>query len=157
MVQSGIVTRDKSSRGPQSAPAAPSTVMTPTETGKPTVAASPRSGKLPVASMPSDHVVLEPVLDGSMTAMGVADLDGDGKRELVLAGVDRLIAFRIDGSRLKPLAEYPLSGEGTLVTLEAMDITGDGRAEVIMTLLHKGRFRLLFFSRQTVSSYRSGS
>ncbi|MBI2883334.1 MAG: hypothetical protein HYY11_05450 [Candidatus Methylomirabilis oxyfera] len=143
MVQPGIMTRDTSSRGPQSAPAAPSTVMTPTETGKPTVAASPGSGKPPVASMPSDHVVLEPVLDGSMTAIGVADLDGDGKRELLVAGVDRLLAFRFDGSHLRSLAEYPLREKDSVVTLEAMDITGDGGAEVIMTLSHRDRLRAL--------------
>lgn len=143
IVQLGLVTRDKSSRGPQSAPAAPSTVATPAETGKPTVAASPPSGKLPVASMPSDHVVLEPAFDGSMTAMAVADLDGDGKRELLVAGVDRLLVFRLDGSHLKSLAEYPLRKKGSVVTLEALDVTGDGRAEIIMTLLHKGRFHAL--------------
>jgi hypothetical protein len=141
MVQPGIVTRDKSSRGPQPAPAAPSTVMTPTGTGKSPVAASPRSGKLPVASMPSDHVVLEPWLDGSMAAMGVADLDGDGKSELLVAGPDRLLAFRFDGSQLRSLAEYPLSRGDTLVALEAQDVTSDGGAEVIMTLSYKDRLR----------------
>ncbi len=143
MVQSGIVTRDKSSRGPQTAPTAPSTVITPAETGKSIVAASPRSGKLPVASMPSDHVVLEPAFDGSMTAMAVADLDGDGKRELLVAGVDRLLALRFDGSHLKSLAEYPLREKGSVVALETLDVTGDGGDEIIMTLSHKGRFHAL--------------
>jgi hypothetical protein len=141
MVQPGIVTRDKSSRGLQPVPAAPSTVMTPAGTAKPAVAASPRTGKLPVASMSSDHVVLEPALDGSMTAMGVADLDGDGKSELLVAGSDRLLAFRFDGSQLRSLAEYPLSGKDTVVALEAQDVTSDGRAEVIMTLSYKDRWR----------------
>jgi hypothetical protein len=133
-VQSTIATRDKLSRGPQSAPAAPSAAITPAEIGKPTVGTSPPSGKLPVASMPSDHVVLDPAFDGSMTAMAVADLDGDGKRELLVAGVDRLLAFRFDGSHLKSLAEYPLREKGSVVALEAFDVTGDGGAELIMTL-----------------------
>ncbi|KAB2961023.1 MAG: hypothetical protein F9K13_02250 [Candidatus Methylomirabilis oxygeniifera] len=143
LVQSGLVTHDKSSRGPQTAPTAPSTVITPAETGKSIVAASPRPGTLPVAPMPSDHVVLEPALDGSMTAMAMADLDGDGKRELLVAGVDRLLALRFDGSHLKSLAEYPLREKGSVVTLEALDVTGDGGAEIIMTLSHKGRIHAL--------------
>lgn len=134
MVQSGLVTRDKSSRGPQSAPAAVSTVITSAETGKPKVSTSPPSGKPPVASMPSDHVVLEPAFDGSMTAMAVADLNGDGKRELLVAGVDRLLALRFDGSHLKSLAEYPLREKGSVVALDTLDVTGDGGAEIIMTL-----------------------
>jgi hypothetical protein len=80
-----------------------------------------------------------------MMAMAVADLEGDGKSELLLAGADRLLAFRIDGPHLRPLAEYSLSGKGTVVTLEANDVTSDGGAEVIMTLSHKGRFHALVF------------
>lgn len=143
MVQSGVVTRDKPSRGLQAAPSAPSTATTPAETGKSMVAASPQTRKFPVAPMPSDYVVLEPVLDGSMTAMAVADVDGDGKRELLVAGSDRLLAFRLDDSHLKSLAEYPLREKGSVVTLEALDVTGDGGAEIIMTLSHKGHFHAL--------------
>lgn len=143
MVQSGVVTRDKPSRGLQAAPSAPSTATTPAETGKSMVATSPQTRKFPVAPMPSDYVVLEPVLDGSMTATGAADLDGDGKSELLVAGSDRLLVFRLDGSRLRSLTEYPLSGKETVVALEAQDVTGGGGAEIIVTLSYKGRRRAL--------------
>lgn len=141
MVQSRAATDDKSSRGPEPARAVPSTAARPTETGKSTVVASPKVNSLPVVSMPSGHVVLEPALDGSMTAMAVTDLDGDGKSELLVAGPNRLLAFRFDGTRLRSLAEYPLSGKDQVVGLEALDVTGDAGAEVIMTLSHKNRVR----------------
>jgi hypothetical protein len=143
VVQPGMVAQDKPPRGVQPAPAARSAVTTPPETSKPAATSSATSGRLPGASMAPDHIVLEPVFDGSMTAMAVADLDGDGKSELLLAGVDRLLVFRIDGAHLRSLTEYPLSGKDTVATLEAMDVTGDGGAEVIMTLSHKGRFHAL--------------
>ena len=144
-VQPGAITHDQPSRRPQPAVAARPAVLTPPVAGKPAIATSPASSMPSVAFMPSEHFMLEPVFDGSMMAMAVADLEGDGKSELLLAGTDRLVAFRIDGAHLRPLAEYPLSGEGTVVTLEAMDVTGDGGAEVIMTLLHKGRFHTFVF------------
>ncbi|MDD5560345.1 FG-GAP-like repeat-containing protein [Candidatus Methylomirabilis sp.] len=143
-VKPGVITHDKSSRTQSTVTARPA-VPTPVATGKPAIVSPPASSKPPVAVMSSEHIALEPVFDGSMTAMAVADLEGDGKSELLLAGADRLVAFRIDGSHLRPLAEYPLSGEGAVVTLEAMDVTGDGGAEVIMTLLHKGRFHAFVF------------
>lgn len=144
-VKPGTITHDQPSRGPQPAAAARPAVLTPPVAGKPAIATPPASSRPSVAFMPSEHFMLEPVFDGSMMAMAVADLEGDGKSELLLAGTDRLIASRIDGSHLRPLAEYPLSGEGTVVTLEAMDVTGDGGAEVIMTLLRKGRFHAFVF------------
>ncbi|MDE2180282.1 MAG: VCBS repeat-containing protein [candidate division NC10 bacterium] len=145
LVQPGMIAHDTPPRRVQPAPAARSAVTTPPETGKPVTTSPVASGILPVASLAPEHVVLDPVLDGSMTAMAVADVDGDGKSELLVAGTDRLLAFRFDGSHLRPLAEYPLRGEGTVVTLEAMDVTGDGGAEIIMTLLHKGRFHAFVF------------
>lgn len=146
-VKPGGVTYDKQPRGPQPAVAVrPAVVTVPRgDSSKPAIASPSASSRPPVAFMSSEHFVVEPVLDGSMMAMAVTDLEGDGKSELLLAGADRLVAFRIDGSHLRSLAEYPLSGEGTVVTLEAMDVTGDGGAEVIMTLLHKGRFQAFVF------------
>ncbi|PTL36887.1 hypothetical protein CLG94_02090 [Candidatus Methylomirabilis limnetica] len=144
-VHPGVITHDKPSSGPRTAVAARPAVTAPPDTSKPAIAPPQASSRPTVASMPSEHVVLDPVLDGSMMAMAVADLEGDGKSELLLAGVDRLVAFRIDGPDLRPLAEYSLSGKGTVVTLEANDVTGDGVVEVIMTLSHKGRFNALVF------------
>ena len=143
LVQPGMLAHDKLPRGVQPPPAARAAVTTPPETGKPAATSSAASSGPPVASTAPEHVVLEPRLDGSMTAMTVADLDGDGKSELLVAGADRLFVFRFDGSHLGSLTEYPLSGKDTVATLEAMDVTGNGRAAVVMTLSRKGRFHAL--------------
>lgn len=142
-LQSGSTTYDQPPRRPEPPVTARPAVKTPPETSKPATASPSASGRPSITSAPSEHVVLEPVFDGAMTAMAVGDLDGDGKSELLLAGTDRLLTFRIDGPHLRPLAEYSLNGKGTVVTLEAIDVTSDGGAEVIMTLSHKGRFHAL--------------
>lgn len=142
-LQSGSTTYDQPPRRPEPPVTARPAVKTPPETSKPATASPSASGRPSITSAPSEHVVLEPVFDGAMTAMAVGDLDGDGKSELLLAGTDRLLTFRIDGPHLRPLAEYSLNGKGTVVTLEAIDVTSDGGAEIIMTLSHKGRFHAL--------------
>lgn len=147
-VQPGAMAPEKPSRALQPAPAAQSTAMTPSQVSKPATAPPPASRRLPVGSMSSESsvpVVFEPALDGSLTAMSVADLDGDGKSELLAAAADRLLAFRFDGSRLRSLADYPLGGKETVATLEAVDVTGDGGAEVIMTLSREGHVRAMVF------------
>ncbi len=147
-VQPGARAPEKPSRERQPAPAAQSTAVTPSQASKPATAHPPASRRLPVASMSPEFsvpVVFEPALDGSLTAMSVADLDGDGKSELLAAAADRLLAFRFDGSRLRSLADYPLDGKETVATLEAVDVTGDGGAEVIMTLSREGHVRAMVF------------
>ncbi|MBZ0170637.1 hypothetical protein MELA_01425 [Candidatus Methylomirabilis lanthanidiphila] len=137
LVQLGAMTPDRLSRGLQPPSTGRSAVMTPPQTRAPAIAPPPPSKRAPIAPIvaeSSEPVVLEPAIDGFLTAMGVADLDGDGKSELLAAGADRLQAFRFEGSRLKLLAEYPLGGKDIVTTLEAMDVTGDGGAEIIMTL-----------------------
>ena len=93
----------------------------------------------PSTPSPSERFRLGPEFDRPMQALAVGDLDGDGNNELLLAGTDRLVAYRIDGRRLDLLAERPLDGKETVAVLEAADITGDGRAEVVLTLSRKGR------------------
>ena len=78
-----------------------------------------------------------------MQALAVGDLDGDGTPELLLAAADRLLLHRIDGRRLHQITELALTGKETVVVLETADLTGDGRAEVIMSLSQKGRVRSL--------------
>lgn len=133
------------------APDQPPRTLPPSSTVRPTVttpqdsaqssASSPLAPGKPsvVVSTPSEHVVLGPTFDGSMTALATGDLDGDGKSEALLARADRLFVFRIDGVHLRPLAEHPLSGQETIVMLEVVDVTGDGGAEVILSLSQKNR------------------
>jgi hypothetical protein len=68
--------------------------------------------------------------------MHVADLDGDGRDDLLLAGTDRFAVLLTDrkGQRLKPLASYESSRtEARLADLAAGDLNADGRPDVVLT------------------------
>lgn len=91
----------------------------------------------------SEGFRLGPEFDRAMQALAVGDLDGDGAPELLLAAVDRLLLYRISGRGLSPLTELALNGKETVIVLDTADLDGDGRAEVIITLANKKRFRSL--------------
>jgi len=68
--------------------------------------------------------------------MHVADLDGDGRDDLLLAGTDRFGVVLTDrkGLRLKPLASYESSRtEARLADLAAGDLNSDGRPDIVLT------------------------
>ena len=68
--------------------------------------------------------------------MHTADLDGDGRDDLLLAGADRfgLLLTGRKGQTLKTLAGYePLRKEAVLSDVAVGDINGDGRPDLVLT------------------------
>ena len=68
--------------------------------------------------------------------MHVADLDGDGRDDLLLAGTDRfgVVLTGRKGQRLKPLASYESNRtEARLADLIAGDLNADGQPDIVLT------------------------
>ncbi|MGC9318014.1 MAG: FG-GAP repeat domain-containing protein, partial [Armatimonadota bacterium] len=65
-------------------------------------------------------------LGASVTALTEAELDGDGEAEWLVAGAEGVTAVGRDGTRL-----WQFATERPCISLDAGDLSGDGRAEVV--------------------------
>ena len=72
----------------------------------------------------------------NFAGMHVADLDGDGRDDLLIAGTDRFGVLQTgrQGQRLKSIATYETKRtEAKLADLAAGDLNGDGSPDVVFT------------------------
>ncbi|MFN3739915.1 MAG: FG-GAP repeat domain-containing protein [Thermodesulfovibrionales bacterium] len=84
----------------------------------------------------SSDLLLSFRLPGSVRFINIADIDGDGKEELILARDDSIEIYSL-GVTLKGLHEIKLKGE--VLGLYNADLNGDGKAEIIVSALQDNR------------------
>jgi len=67
------------------------------------------------------------------THLGVGDVDGDGRPELLVATKNFARSLTLRGGRLTVLDQYNgRSGESTIVRAETLDLDADGRNEIVL-------------------------
>jgi hypothetical protein len=77
-------------------------------------------------------------VDAEVTAVGIGDLTGDGRNELVLgAGID-IHVYAIDRGSLKPLARHRSFDRYRFIALDVGDMDGDGRGEIYASRFNEG-------------------
>jgi len=105
-------------------------------------AGSASRGGLIVSQMDSkEGVWYGPRMEGKPIGVEVGDLDGDGKNEVVLGFKDRLVAVRVVAGKLEPVAEYPFGRAGSALTLDGLDLDGNGRMELYVSIVELGNIQ----------------
>lgn len=80
-----------------------------------------------------DGVWYGPRQDGYPVGLEVGDMDGDGKKEVAVAFKDRLEVSRIEAGNLRLLAKYEFPVSRKALTLDGLDLNGDGRMELYVS------------------------
>jgi hypothetical protein len=76
-----------------------------------------------------------PAFDYQATAFAVADCKGDGKLEAAVSDGRGVYLYDYPPRDAKPLAAYSIDGTAVrIVSLEAADLTGDGRCQIFASL-----------------------
>ena len=87
----------------------------------------------PSAAMPGSGLILGPDFDGTMRAVAVGDLTGDGQPKVAVADGERIQIFAVEKGRVfRHLWTSERSGNNIL-GLDAADVNGNGRAELFVT------------------------
>ena len=80
-----------------------------------------------------------PNLTGSPVGIAVADLDGDGLQEIAVALDNKLLISQLNGDQYSQQAEVAIPARLQLLSLDALDLDNDGRAELYLTAASEHR------------------
>jgi TolB-like protein len=75
--------------------------------------------------------------------IGIGDVDGDGKNELVIMDNHNLYVFKYDGERMTLFQKIETGFHHNFLTLDVADVNRNGRAEIIVTSVVEDDLRSL--------------
>ncbi len=89
-----------------------------------------------LSGVESDRYWRSPRIDGQVTSIAVADIDLDGKNELLALTEDTLRIYRLAGKHFGLIHEMKNGPSGEYMFVDAADIDGDGRPEIFVSNLN---------------------
>ena len=89
-----------------------------------------------LSGVESDRHWRSPTIKGQIQSICVADIDGDGKNELVAALKDGLLVYRLSKDNFQQVYEIKNGPLGQYLFVDAGDIDGDGIPEVYVSNMY---------------------
>ena len=74
-----------------------------------------------------------PYIPESLVGVCVADITGDGRNEVIYASARNVYVARVDGQNLAQIARYAVPITENVVSLDTLDVNGDGQIEIIIS------------------------
>ncbi|MDR1045856.1 MAG: FG-GAP-like repeat-containing protein [Candidatus Adiutrix sp.] len=88
-----------------------------------------------------------PWIPETLVGLSVADLDQDGRNEVIYASSRNVYVAQVNGQRLDQLARYSLPPTETIISLDTFDLAGDGRPLIICSSQNDKKFPAAFILR----------
>jgi len=89
-----------------------------------------------LSGVESDRYWRSPRIDGQLTSLAVADIDLDGKNEVLALLENGLRVYRLSGRHFGLVYEFKDGPTGQYMFVDAADIDGDGRPEIFVSNLN---------------------
>jgi len=106
-------------------------------------------GGLIVSQMDSrEGVWYGPRMEGKPVGVEVGDFDGDGKNEVALAFKDRIVVARVVAGKFEPVVDYAFDRSGNALSLDGLDLDGNGRMELYVTMAQMNDIRSIALELQ---------
>ena len=125
---------DTSRQSPVASGQSPASRNPKPETRNPKPASRPSSAQV-------KGLIVGPEFDLSMRALAFADFDGDGRKDLAMAGSNRIFLYAFDGRSFRLLWESGVRRNENIIAIDGADINRSGRAELFVTNYEDGRLK----------------
>ena len=121
---------------PQVAPPVQPTPPLPPAASAASPAAAPvvtAAAAVATTAQPVDALWTSNPFKGTISALTTADVDGDGRPDIVFAHDNRIVVEHKNGERLDRLAAFDAGKRHSIIAVDAGDINGNGTAEIFVT------------------------
>ena len=129
------------------APVQPVPPPPPAVVAAPQAPAAPAGASAPVVAATAAAVAATPPADaetlwtsnpfkGTISALATADVNGDGRPDIVFAHENQIVVQDREGERLKRIAAFDAGKRHTIIAVDAGDINANGTAEIFVTRLN---------------------
>jgi len=92
-----------------------------------------KGGQLSAAVITPDYRWMSDLFAYEGRGMVYADLDGDGKNELVVISLKRVYVYELSQNQIRLLAMYEGNDEDNFVRVYAYDLNGDGKKDIVVS------------------------